>query len=485
MLYITSINFAMSTKKGKTKVVIIGAGPAGLATAYELIRNDKQKRFEILILESDFQVGGLSKTIEYKGYRFDLGGHRFYTKFPEINTFYKTFLSKQMLIRKRLSRIYYRGKFYNYPLSAMNALKNLGLQESLNIFSSWAIRQFKKYPDEKTFNAWVANRFGDKLFQIFFKSYTEKVWGIPTSKLSADWAAQRIQDFNLIKALSEAIFKISSGSKTTVTQFYYPKLGPGMLYERLKTKIVKEGVKIYFNQQVSSFHLEKNKISAVIVKTKNNKLRQISADLVVSTMPFNQLLSYLNPPVQIKRQIQHLKFRNFITVNLIINSNPFPDQWIYIHEPNVKVGRIQNFKNWSPYMVKPNENKTPIGMEYFCNIDDPLWSMSDQQLLDMAQEEIVKIGLVQHSDIIDGFVCRVQNAYPVYQFNYQKPLKSAKRYISKFENLYLCGRGGLFRYNNQDHSILTGFYVARNIISGNKNNDVWSINEDDNYLERK
>jgi protoporphyrinogen oxidase len=468
----------------KIEVIVIGAGPAGLAAAYELTKLDKDKKYKITILEKDTQVGGLAKTLKFKGYRFDLGGHRFYTKFPEIDKFYKTFLGKEMLKRDRLSRIYYQRKFYNYPLSATNALKNLGLMKAEKIFLSWLKRQFHRYKNEQTFDEWVSNRFGDELFKIFFKSYTEKVWGIKTSKLSADWASQRIQNFNLLRAVFEAIFKIHSGSKTTITKFYYPKLGPGMLYESLKEKILKKGVNVIFGREVEGFEIKNKKIQALIVK-KAGKTEKITADIVISTLPFNKLVLYLKPDFRLKKQIKNLRFRNFITVNLIIKSNPFPDQWIYIHEPEVKVGRIQNFRNWSPYMKNPTGDNTPIGMEYFCGEGDFLWNLSDKQLLTLAKKELREIGLIKdETEVIEGFVYKVENAYPIYDVDYQTPYISSRKFIEEFDNLYLCGRGGLFRYNNQDHSILTGFYVARNIVAGINKYNVWDVGGDD-YLEDK
>ncbi|MBI2596287.1 FAD-dependent oxidoreductase [Candidatus Daviesbacteria bacterium] len=470
----------------KKKVVIIGAGPAGLAAAYEFLRQDQLSKFKIEIYEMDSQVGGLAKTLYYKGYRFDLGGHRFYTKFPEINNFYKNFLKRDMLVRKRLSRIYYDKKFYNYPLLASNALKNLGIKKSIKIILSWIKRQFNKYKDEFTFDQWVANRFGDELFKIFFKSYTEKVWGIKTSKLSADWAAQRIQNFTLSKAILNALFQFNTGSKTIIKKFYYPKYGPGMLYERIKSLLEKNNVKIFLNHEITGFNLSANNVGSINIQDNlKKKIKKVKTDVIVSTMPFDKLVSYLNPPKNVKVQISKLKFRNFIAVNLIVKSNPFPDQWIYIHDPNVKVGRIQNFKNWSPFMIKEGKKNTAIGMEYFSSEGDDLWQMADEEIINLAKQEIEEIGLIQKNDIEDAFVCRARNAYPIYDFNYQIPLKAAKNFISKFSQIYPCGRGGLFRYNNQDHSILAGFYTARNIIAGKIVNDVWGLNESDNYLEEK
>lgn len=366
-------------------------------------------------------------------------------------------------------------------------MANLGIIRSSHIFFSWLIRQFNKYKNETSLNEWVSNRFGDQLFKIFFKSYTEKVWGIPTSKLSADWASQRIENFNLLRAIINAVFKINPGSKTIIKEFYYPKLGPSMLYEKIKKELTAHGVNIHLEQFVEGFKRGSNSIKSVKIRDikRKNRLFERRADIIVSTMPLDKLILYLRPPKNTKRLVQNLKFRNFIAVNLVVAKNPFPDQWIYIHDPSVKVGRIQNFRNWSPYMVKSKSHHTPIGMEYFCTEGDELWNMSNLQLLNLAKKEIVQTGLVQEKDILDGFVYKVKNAYPVYNFDYQKPLKISKLFAQSFKNLYLCGRGGLFRYNNQDHSILTGFYVARSIINSSDNLNVWSINENKEYYEEK
>jgi len=473
-------------KNKKKKVSIIGAGPAGLAVAFEFYRQKKLDEFEIEIYETDSQVGGIAKTLYYKGYRFDLGGHRFYTKFSEINDFYKEFLGSDMLVRKRLSRIFFENKFFNYPLSVTNVFKNLGIIRSLKLGLSWLYRRLFRYKEEKTFDKWVSNRFGDKLFNIFFKAYTEKLWGIPTNELSADWAAQRIQNFDFVKAVISAFLGNRTGSvRTLIDKFYYPKYGPGMLYERINDVLEKEGVKIYLNTEVVDVCCKNGKINSI--KIKNKQVGTISSkntDLLVSTMPFNNLVSLLKPPAQLQGIIDQLRFRNFLTVNLIIKSNPFPDNWIYIHDKTVKALRIQNFRNWSPYMVKSGTKNTPIGMEYFAYEGDTLWQMDDRDLLTLAKKELEAIGLAKKEGVLDGFVCRVKNAYPVYNFNYRTAIIKAKKYLEKFDNLYLCGRGGLFRYNNMDHSILTGFYVARNIISGEKKLDVWSVNEEENYLEK-
>lgn len=472
-------------KQKKKKIIIIGAGPAGLAVAYELLKKNALENYDIEIYESQSQIGGISKTLVHKNFRFDLGGHRFFSNIPEINDFFTNFLKEDMLTRNRLSRIYYEKKFYNYPLSVTNALKNLGIFRSFKIVLSWTIRQMNKKLPEKTFEQWVSNRFGDELFKTFFKSYSEKVWGISTSKLSAKWAAQRIENFNLFKAVVNACFKINLGAKTVINQFFYPKLGPGMLYEKMSKILKKNGIKISVEEKAVGFQYKSGKISKILFRNKSGKEKWEKTDIVVSTMPFNKLVSLLYPTKKISESLKKLKFRSFLTANLIIKSNPFPDQWIYIHDPEVKVGRIQNFRNWSPYMVKKGTDFTPIALEYFASENDSFWTMKDNEILELAKQELIKIGLVKPDEIVSGFIHRVNDAYPIYLSDYQILVKHCRKFLQKYKNLHLCGRGGLFRYNNQDHSILTGFYVARNILDGKETYDVWSVNEDSIYLESK
>lgn len=464
------------------KVVIIGAGPSGLAVAYELCKNSLLA-YDIEIYEAQAQVGGISQTLIYKNFRFDLGGHRFFSKIPEVSNFYTNFGKGDMLIRDRLSRIYYEQKFYNYPLSVSNVLKNLGVIRSCKIVLSWAKRQFGKIMPEKTFAQWVSNRFGPELFETFFKAYSEKVWGISTSKMSAKWAAQRIENFDLLKAVINACLRINLGAKTVINQFLYPKLGPGMFYEKIAALLMKKGTKIHLECKVIGFKYKEGNIVKILVEEKTGKKRWEEVDIVVSTMPFNKLIMLLHPPQKIDRIIRKLKFRSFLTANLVIKTNPFPDQWIYIHDPKVKVGRIQNFKNWSLFMAPKKSSLTPIALEYFTSETDPLWLTEDKEILELAKIEIHRIGLAQQEDVIDGFVRRVEDAYPVYLSDYQQAVAVGREFLEKFKNLHLCGRGGLFRYNNMDHSILTGLYVARNILEGKPNYDVWSVNEESDYLE--
>jgi len=468
----------------KQKVAIIGAGPAGLAVAWKLLQENPEK-YEVTIYEQESKVGGLSKTVSHKGFKFDLGGHRFYTKFPQVEKMYKTLLGKDMLTRTRLSRIYYNKKFFSYPLEGFEVIKQLGIKKDIAIGLSYLRRKISPYKEEKNFNQWVSNRFGDELFNTFFKSYTEKVWGMPTEKLSADWAAQRIQNFSLSKAIINGLFKINIGeAKTVIAKFHYPKHGPGMFYEHLEKDIKKYGGKVVKNTKVLSLNTKRNKIESIVI-TQNGKKRTIKVDHLVSTAPFGTLISWLNPTGKLAGEIKKLKFRNFISVDLIVKKNPFPDNWIYIHDPDVRVGRVQNFRNWSPHMT-PDKKYTPIAFEYFTSEGDELWNMSSKKLVSLAKKEAEEIGLFKQTQVVEGWAHRALNAYPVYDFNYQKALELAKKHSMKFINLHPCGRGGLFRYNNMDHSILTGFYVAENIIAEKKVKDVWSVNDQESeYLEKK
>ena len=427
----------------KKKVAIIGAGPAGLAAAYEFYKQKKLKDFNVEVFESDSQVGGISKTLLYKGYRFDLGGHRFYSKFNEINNFYKDFLGKNMLKRKRLSRIYYNNKFYNYPLSARNVFSNLGFSKSFIITISWLFRRLNQYENEKTYDKWVSNRFGDEIFNMFFKSYTENLWGIPASRLSADWAAQRIQNYDFVKAVINALFGINPGSvKTIIDSFYYPKYGPGMLYDEMKRVLQENGVVFHLNTEIVSIVYEKGKVRKVIAKNRTSgKSVQHELDFLISSMPLNKLVISLGANNTLKTEINKLKFRNFLTVNMIIKSNPFPDNWIYIHNPGVKVLRMQNFRNWSPYMAKKGSENTPIAMEYFAYESDKIWNAKDEEIINKAKKEIESIGLAKKNSVIDAFVHRVRNAYPVYDSGYGIAVKAAKDYFERFFQL-ICLRTG-------------------------------------------
>ena len=459
-------------------VLIIGAGPAGLTAAHELINQGIQP----IVLEQADRVGGISRTETYKGYRFDIGGHRFYTKIGEVQQLWVEILGNKLLKVPRLSRIYYNGKFFNYPLEITNALSNLGLVNSLLMLFSYLQAKIKPYPQEENFKEWVCNRFGKRLYQTFFKTYTEKVWGISCTEIRADWAAQRIQGMSLKKAILNSLFK-NNQTKSLINEFYYPELGPGMMWEKCQEIITSKGGTVHLNTKVNQIHHQNNHIQKISVQ-QENKTFDLQADYFISSMPVTALVLRLEPsaPSPVLQAARSLKYRDFLIVALIIDAvDLFPDNWIYIHSPEFQVGRIQNFKNWSPAMV-PDSSKTCLGMEYFCSQGDKLWSMSDRELIDIATQEVVALGLLLNIEKIeDATVIRQLKAYPVYDEEYRQHLQVLQDYLKTFDNLQTVGRNGMHHYNNQDHSMLTGLLAARNIMG--EKNDLWEVNTERSYYE--
>lgn len=459
--------------------VIIGGGPAGLTAAYELTRHQQRP----IVLEKLDKVGGIARTENYKGNYFDMGGHRFYTKSAEVNQFWHEVLGDDFLRRPRLSRIFYNGKFFNYPLKPMNAFFGLGPFEGALIVLSYLRWRIFPYREEETFEQWVTNRFGKRLFKTFFKSYTEKVWGIPCSELKAEWAAQRIKDLSLKTAVLNMFFKPANTIKTLIEEFDYPRRGPGMLWEAVQTQVEQRGGEVRLNAAVTRIRRDGRRIIGVNVDS-NGRSHTITGDQFISSMPITQFLKWLDPPPPpaVLKAVDQLKYRDFLTVCLIINQETlFPDNWIYIHDPDVHVGRIQNFKNWSPDMVAA-AHKTTLGLEYFCNEGDALWTMPDEALIELGKREIAKIGLAAYGDVEDGAVFRVEKTYPVYDADYANHLDVIKQYVASLENFQTIGRNGLHRYNNQDHAMLTGMYAVRNLLRGEQTN-LWAINAEQDYLE--
>jgi protoporphyrinogen oxidase len=461
----------------KHPVVIIGAGPAGLTAAYELVKQE----IKPIVLEKADKVGGIARTEIYKGYRFDIGGHRFYTKVKEVEQLWQEVLGEEFLKVPRLSRIYYRGKFFNYPLSLLNTLSNLGIIESLLIVLSYFKARLWPCPQEDTLDQWVTNRFGSRLFKIFFKTYTEKVWGIPCDKIQAEWAAQRIKGLSLKTAVINALFG-SNDTKTLIKEFDYPALGPGMMWERFQKAVDDKGGQVCLNTGVVRVEREGNHITKIIAQ-KDGITFPITGDNFISTMPITTLVNRLDPPAPdaVIHAAKSLNYRNFIIVSLIINANNlFPDNWIYVHSSEVKIGRIQNFKNWSPAMV-PDPNKTCLGLEYFCSDGDELWTMADSELLDLATTELARLGLADASAVEDGVVLRQAKAYPVYDRDYRQHLEVIQEFLAGFDNLQTIGRNGMHRYNNQDHSMLTGILAAKNLLG--EKHDLWEVNTERSYYE--
>lgn len=459
--------------------MIIGAGPAGLTAAYELTRFGLRP----VVLEKLDKVGGLARTETYNGFAFDMGGHRFFTKVEEVRRMWHEILGDDFLRRPRLSRIYYTGKFFHYPLKPLNALIGLGFWESLLIVLSYLKWQLFPYRREDTFEQWVTNRFGKRLFQIFFKTYTEKVWGIPCSELRAEWAAQRIKDLSLKTALLNMFLKPKTTVKTLIQEFHYPRRGPGMLWSMVREEIERRGGIVRLNCDVTRIHRVGNRIDRVVISCQGRE-EVIRGTDFISTMPITEFVKRLDPPAppEVLQAAGALTYRDFLTVCLIVNKpNLFPDNWIYIHDPDVKVGRIQNFKNWSPDMV-PDPAKTSLGLEYFCTEGDELWSSSDADLIELGKREVARIGLARYEDIEDGCVFRVPKAYPVYDSSYRDALAIIRGFVDGLENFQTIGRNGLHRYNNQDHAMLTGMLAVRNLVLGEKN-DLWSVNTDQEYHE--
>ena len=458
-------------------VVIIGAGPAGLAAGYELIN----RNICPVILERAGIVGGIARTESYRDFFFDIGGHRFFTKNEEINRLWEELLGDDFIRVNRLSRIFYRGKYFNYPLRPANALFNLGPVESLLILVSYCRARLSPSPEENSFEEWIINRFGERLYRTFFKTYTEKVWGIPCSEIRADWAAQRIKGLSLLVAVSNALFG-GQQSKSLIEQFFYPKFGPGMMWKSFMDRIVAGNGEVRLNSEVSSIHHNTTMITAVEYSD-GNTTGKLAPGHCISSLPISRLVKLFTPqpPAEILSAANQLSYRAFIIVVLIIDiPTLFPDQWLYIHSPKVKVGRIQNFKNWSSFMV-PDQSKTSIGMEYFCNENDQTWNMQDNELVETATREMVELGLGEKTQVIDSYVVRQSHAYPVYDSEYKKNLQVIRNYLENFSNLQTIGRSGMHRYNNMDHSMQTGILAAKNC-SGEKH-DLWAVNEEKDYLE--
>jgi protoporphyrinogen oxidase len=459
--------------------VIIGAGPAGLTAAYELAKFN----VPLVVLEQQPFVGGLASTHSYKGFSFDMGGHRFFTKNAEVNKIWHEVLGDDFLRRPRLSRIYYDGKFFRYPLQPLDALRGLGMWKSVLVALSYGWWQLFPYRDERTFEHWVTNRFGQRLFRTFFEAYTEKVWGIPCSKLKAEWAAQRIKDLSLKTVLLNMFVKPRTTVKSLIEEFHYPRLGPGMMWGAVRDEVERRGGLVRNDSEVRRIIRHGRRINAVVIGAAGREEVVDGTDFI-SSMPVTEVVKRLEPPAPsgVVAAAAELKYRDFLTVVLIVErAHMFTDNWIYVHDPAVKVGRIQNFKNWSPDMV-PDPHQTALGLEYFCNEGDELWTTSDEDLIERGKREIVRLGLARYEEVSDGCVVRVAKAYPVYDEDYREHLETVRAFVDGFENFQTIGRNGLHRYNNQDHAMVTGLIAARNVMLGERN-DVWSVNTDEEYHE--
>ncbi len=461
--------------------VVIGAGPAGLTAAFELSRH----QIDGVVLEADAVVGGIARTVVRDGYRFDIGGHRFFSKVQEIEALWDEILDEPMLVRPRLSRIFYNGKFYNYPLKASNAVMNMGVLAAALCVASYACARLRPIKDPKNFEQWVINRFGSRLYRMFFKSYTEKVWGCPCTEIGADWAAQRIKGLSLGGAIRNALFGQSRKTVTTtlIDTFRYPRLGPGQLWEVAARTIQARGWELKLNTRVTRLDRSDERVEAVWTQDRGGKTEQVPTTHVFSSMPLRELLLSMSPPppAEVVAAAQQLAYRDFLLVALVIGkADLFPDNWIYIHSPAVRVGRIQNFGNWSPDLV-PDASTSCLGMEYFVNQGDDLWCNSDEKLISFAYDELRQIGLTD-AKLIKGYVVRVPKAYPVYDPGYLQRLDVIRNWLGSLRNLYCIGRNGQHRYNNQDHSMATALIAARNVARA-ESRDPWAVNEDAEYHE--
>jgi protoporphyrinogen oxidase len=471
-------------------VVVMGAGPAGLSAAYELTRHGTP----VTVLEKDArQVGGIARTLEFMGCRFDVGPHRFFSKSDEIEALWTEVLGDQIQPVSRLTRIVYRGKFFDYPIKASNAFLGLGPVETARCMASYAQARLRPVVDPKSFEDWVSNQFGHRLFEIFFKTYTEKVWGISTRELSADWAGQRIRGLNLLEvirnALLPAALRQGGGEraivKTLVDSFRYPRLGAGQMWEAVAERLAVAGHPVRLGEEVVGVRHAGGRVLSVVVRDERGGTLDVLGSQFISTMPIRELIAKLQPaaPSIVRNAADALGYRDFITVNVVVDrADVFPDQWIYVHDPAVKVGRISNFKNFSAAMVE-DAGLSGLGMEYFCFERDGMWSWPDAELLDMGRRELVALGIVRPDEVKAGMVFRQPKAYPVYDGTYLASVAIVREWLSRaLPNLWLVGRNGMHHYNNQDHSMMTGILVARNIATGTTF-DPWMVNTDAEYHE--
>lgn len=526
----------MSNKK---IAVIAGAGPAGLTAALELLRRSEVTP---LVFESDSQVGGISKTVNYRGNRMDLGGHRFFSKSDWVMRWWqeilpvaqeqadpdrmlrihyqqqhRDFLPERladassdavMLVRQRLSRIFHRRRFFDYPLK-LNAgtLRNMGIVETLRIGLSYSQAQLLQRAPELTLEDFLINRFGERLYRTFFKDYTEKVWGVPCEEISAEWGAQRIKGLSITKALAHAVARPFRSSADTsqkqtetslIERFLYPKYGPGQMWEEVARRVESGGGAIHLGHRIVAIERNNLQIVGVTVRDEaSGSVRRVPCDYLVSTMPVRDLTSMLQPDdAQVLRVSEGLPYRDFMTAGLLLrrmnlradgphrgaNNGMPPDNWIYIQEPDVKIGRLQVFNNWSPGLV-PDPNTIWLGLEYFCNEGDALWSLASGEFIDFAARELEKIGMIDRRDVLDGTMVRVPKAYPAYFGEYNR-FATVRGYLERFPNLYPVGRNGMHRYNNQDHSMLAANCAVTAIVnSGRGKSAIWDINADDSYHE--
>jgi protoporphyrinogen oxidase len=471
-------------------VVIIGAGPAGLTAAYELAREGESST----VLEADDVVGGISRTVQRDGWRFDIGGHRFFSKVERVERFWHEILEPdEFLLRPRSSRIYYGGKFYDYPLKPLNALRNLGLIEAVRCVLSYLWVRVRPPQDQSTLEGYIAANYGWRLYQHFFKTYNEKVWAVSASEISADWGAQRIKGMSLWGAVWEPLRARFAGARkdrgkqvtSLIERFEYPKYGPGMMWERCRELVEAAGTKVLMETPVTRLCHEGGRVVSVVAETDGVTTRY-PADHVISSMPFSHLLRAMDPPVppEVQRAADDLHFRDFLSVALVVPGDkvPWTDNWIYIHAPEVKTMRVQNFGSWSPFMVRDGRNV--LGLEYTVTEGDEWWTASDAELIEKGKAELETLGLVQATDVEAGYVVRMPKAYPVYDETYKANVGVLRDWLRRCApNVHPVGRNGMHKYNNQDHSMYTAMLSVENILGAS--HDIWSVNVEAEYHEQK
>jgi protoporphyrinogen oxidase len=457
-------------------VVVLGGGPAGLTAGYLLTKQGKP----VIILESTDMVGGIARTEVRDGYRFDLGGHRFFTKAKEVDDLWHEIMKEEFLLRPRKSRIYWNDKFLEYPLEGMDVIKKLGPVELVRCGLSYLWAMLKPKGREESFEQWVSNRFGKRLYNHFFKTYTEKLWGVSATEIRAEWAAQRIKGLSFFSAAKAAFFGNKGNKiKSLVSEFNYPRYGPGQMWQQMTDDILALGGEVRLNAPVTKLTIGNGGVTEVIAGGET-----YHPSHVISSLPLRTTVGIADPeaPVDVRDAARGLRYREFLTVLLVIDGpDLFDDNWIYIHQPGVRVLRIQNFKSWSPWMV-PNDRDASIGMEYFCFEGDELWNMNDDDLVKMASKEIEKLHLAKAKDVKFGFVARVHKAYPIYDELYAERVATIRTWLETIDNLTQVGRNGLHRYNNSDHSMLTAMRAVDNILLGT-NHDIWAVNAESVYHE--
>jgi protoporphyrinogen oxidase len=459
------------------KTLVLGAGPAGLTAGYLLGKAGR----DVIVFESEGQVGGLAKTVEIDGYRFDLGGHRFFTKSVEVDALWHQILGEEFLLRPRMSRIFWNGRYLDYPLRGPDVVRKLGPVELTRCVASYLRAASRRNKRDESLEDWVSNRFGRRLFELFFKSYNEKVWGVPASEIRAEWAAQRIKGLSFFSAAKAAFFGNKGNKvKSLISEFNYPRFGPGQMWDAMTAAIEDQGGDVRLRSPVTRLEIADGRVTEVDA----GDATFADPDAVISSLPLREVVRMTAPaaPPEVVDAANGLRYRDFLTVALVVDGEDlFPDNWIYIHEPSVRVGRIQNYRSWSPWMV-PDPDKACVGLEYFCFAGDDLWTMSDDDLVELAAKELEQLGLAPRSNVERGFATRVPKAYPIYDADYASRVAVIRDWLEGIENLQQVGRNGLHRYNNSDHSMLTAMRAVDNLVDGMEH-DIWAVNADSVYHE--